>query len=137
MVSRPGAGVEGRKGGGGGRRLSFLRHARSTQGQLKLTAIYCISIMVSHPLPPPPPPPLPKPRTWNTGESDVGCSAPAHSRFTVSFMEHNGGRSNQRLTISSMDECIIRSVALTRPRADVGAVLCFREKSFDRAECTG
>lgn len=100
-------------------RFSFLRHAGSTQGQLKLTAIYCISIMVSHPLGPSSTP-LPKtpihphpptgcvPRTCNNTR---GCCT-AHSRFTVSFMEHTGcegeRRSNQWLTISSTNDCIIR-----------------------------
>lgn len=70
-------------------------HSGSTQGQLKLTAIYCISIMVSH-LPAPPcilllctaarPPRRPSShllfrRTCNT-------RARLHSRFTTSFMVH-------------------------------------------------
>lgn len=78
------------------------------------------------PFSPPPPPRYhhPELRTWNTGER---ATLPAHSRFTVSFMERNGGRSNQGLTISSMDECIIRpNLPLPLPNA----ATCRRGRRF-------
>jgi len=75
---------------------SFAGHSGSTQGQLKLTAIYCISIMVSHlPLRGSPasrasyctiaaaPSPVSPPHSTRATR-ELGL----HSRFTTSFMVH-------------------------------------------------
>jgi len=89
---------------------TFAGHSGSSQGQLKLTAIYCISIMVSH-LPPPwgpfppsrcaaadlPPPPPPGPVIPSTLSRPLSLRLRVratrgdrwlHSRFTASFMVH-------------------------------------------------
>lgn len=127
MVSRPGAGGIG---GGGVERLSFLTARSKHPGAIE-THGHLLHFNNGFPSSPPPfsPPPPPRYhhpelRTWNTGER---ATLPAHSRFTVSFMERNGGRSNQGLTISSMDECIIRpNLPLPLPNA----ATCRRGRRF-------